>query len=185
MLLAKKKNMTQVFDDSSNVIPVTILDYSECYVAKGQKNSKNFLCIQKKKKENKAEVGIYGQGNVPTFSVIVDDSVTEIEALNPGDIVKLTSYSKGKGFAGVMRMWNFKGGKRTRGQSDRERHPGSIGSRTIPGRVFKGKRMGRNKGNEKVTLRGIEVVSVDLENKLICVKGSVPGTYNSIIQINR
>lgn len=183
MLLAKKKNMTQVFGEGKEVVPVTILDYSEAFIQKGQKKSGNFAALGKKRNPTKAELGIFGEGNVPVVSRNIAAEVTEMDELNPGDIVNVIGTSKGKGFAGVMRMWNFKGGKRTHGQSDRERHPGSIGSRTIPGRVFKGKRMGRRKGFEKTTIRGCEVISVDKENKLICVKGSIPGTYDSVVEI--
>ena len=184
MILAKKKNMTQVFD-GNKVIPITVLDYSTSRVIKGNKKSGNFVGIGIKKHSNKAEIGKYGENNVPTDSRYVkkEDASEELDVINEGEILTLRSYSKGRGFAGVMRMWNFRGGKRTHGQSDRERHPGSIGSRIIPGRVFKGKRMGRRKGNEAVTLRGIKVMNVDLENKLISVKGSVPGGYDSIVEI--
>ncbi len=185
MLLAKKKNMTQVFADDNKVVPVTILDFSECAVIKGQKKSGTFVGIGKKRHASKAEVGKYGEGNVPEFAAPTSEEVSEIEMLNPGDTVNLYAYSKGKGFAGVVRMWKFKGGKRTHGQSDRQRHPGSVGAGTTPGRVFKGKRMGRLKGQEKVTVRGVKVVSVDADNKLICVKGSIPGTYDSIVVITR
>jgi large subunit ribosomal protein L3 len=185
MLLAKKKNMTQVFDEKKNVVPVTILDYSETFIVKGEKKSGTFIGIGRKANPSKPEIGKYGAENVPFTSVQIDESITELESLNPGDLLNVRGTSKGKGFAGVMRMWNFKGGKRTHGQSDRERHPGSIGAGTTTGRVFKGMHMGRNKGNENVTIRGVEVVSVDTENKLICVRGSVPGSYNTVLEITK
>lgn len=185
MLLAKKKNMTQVFDEKNNVVPVTILDYSECFVVKGQKKSGTFIGIGKKGHPSKAETGKYGEGNVPQVSMPVDASIEEIESLSAGDVLNVTGKSKGKGFAGVVKMWGFRGGKRTHGQSDRERHPGSIGAGTTMGRVIPGLHMGRHKGDENVTIRGVEVVSVDTENKLICVKGSIPGRYNSVLVINK
>lgn len=183
MLLAKKKNMTQVYNESKNVIPVTILDYSECYLQKGQKKSGTFLCIGKKKYSTKAEIGKFGEGNVPEESRVVSNEVEGIDELEVGDVINLIGTSKGKGYAGVVKMWGFKGGKRTHGQSDRQRHPGSIGSGTTPGRVFKGKRMGRRMGGEKVSIKGYKVISIDKDNKLICVKGSVPGTYDSVVEI--
>lgn len=184
-ILAKKINMTQAFDEKNNVVPVTILDYSGCRIQKGEKNSGNFLSIGKKLHPRKSEIGIYGDGNVPELSVLISEETTELPDLNPGDTIEVWGYSKGKGFAGVMRMWNFKGGKRTHGQSDRERHPGSIGTRTIPGRVFKGKRMGKRKGMDKVTVKGLEVIAIDTENRLLSVRGSVPGRYNSIIFVKK
>jgi len=183
MLLAKKKNMTQLFDEKGKVVPVTILDFSECRVVKGQKKSGNFVMIGKKLKPGKAELGKYGEGNVPEYSVKVAPEIEALDDLQPGDNLNVSSVSKGKGFAGVIRMWKFKGGKRTHGQSDRQRHPGSIGAGTTTGRVFKGLKMGRRKGGEVVTIRNVKVVSVDVENKLLTLAGSIPGTYNSIIKI--
>jgi large subunit ribosomal protein L3 len=183
MLLAKKKNMTQLFDEKGRVVPVTILDISECKFVKGQKKSGNYITIGTKKKPGKAELGKYGEGNVPEFSVKVSPETENIEEVQVGDILNVSSISKGKGFAGVIRMWKFKGGKRTHGQSDRERHPGSIGAGTTLGRVFKGLHMAQRKGGETVTIRGVKVIEVDSENKLVTVAGSIPGTYNSIIRI--
>lgn len=174
--------MTQIFDDSGKVIPVTVLDYSECYIAKGEKKSGNFVCLGKKRKPGKQEKGKFGE-NVPEVFLPAKEDVEELENLEVGETVNVSGTSKGKGFAGVVRMWNFKGGKRTHGQSDRQRHPGSIGAGTTTQRVFKGLKMGRRKGNEKITLRGIKIIAHDVENKLVSVSGSIPGTYNSVVQI--
>ena len=95
--------------------------------------------------------------------------------LTPGTPVRITGVSKGKGFAGVVKRWGFAGGPATHGQSDRERAPGSIGQRTTPGRVHKGKRMAGRMGMKKVTLRGLSVVEVDLEAKIAKLSGAVPG----------
>lgn len=184
MILAKKKNMTQAFDDKSNVIPVTVLDYSECFVAQGEGKSKKFVCIGTRKKTRKPERGIFGE-NVPEKAYETFDEAEQLEDIEQGDTVTLQSTSKGKGFAGVVKMWRFKGGPKTHGQSDRLRHPGSIGAGTTQGRVFKGMKMAKRKGGETVTLRNIPVVSVDTENKLISVKGSVPGAYDSIVKIRK
>jgi large subunit ribosomal protein L3 len=183
MILAKKKNMTQIFNEKGIVTPVTILDFSECRIIKGQKKSGNFVAIGTKRKAGKAETGKYGTDNTPEFSIQIENEVENLDELQAGDVLNVTSTSKGKGFAGVMRMWNFKGGKRTHGQSDRMRHPGSIGAGTTTGRVFKGLKMGRRKGGETVTIRNVKVVEIDNENKLLTVAGTIPGTYNSIIKI--
>lgn len=182
MLLAKKKNMTQSFDETGNVTPVTILDYSECRIIDGEKKSGSFIGIGTKRKPSKAETGKFGK-EVPEFSVSLKEKPESLEELAAGDSVNVSSTSKGKGFAGVVKMWRFKGGRRTHGQSDRERHPGSIGSGTTVGRVFPGLKMARRKGGERVQVRNLKVVSVDSENKLITIAGSIPGTYNSIIEI--
>lgn len=183
MLLARKKGMTQVFADDGQVVPVTLLDYSECRVIKGLKKSGNFLAIGRKRHPKKPEIGVYGPENVPEYSVKVHGDDIDIGIIEVGDVVHVTGKSKGKGFAGVVKMWGFKGGKRTRGQSDRERHPGSIGAGTTTGRVFKGLKMGRRKGCDTITVKNLEVVGVDTESKIIAVKGSVPGTYDSIVKI--
>jgi large subunit ribosomal protein L3 len=180
MLLAKKKNMTQVFDENGIVSPATILDFSSCRIIKGQKKSGDFIGIGNKKKPSKPEIGKYGE-SVPEYAV--QTSQESVIELNPGDIVNVTSVSKGKGFAGVVRMWNFKGGRRTHGQSDRERRPGSIGAGTTMGRVLPGLKMARNKGNERVKITKVKVLEVNNDEKLLVLKGSIPGTYNSVVEI--
>lgn len=183
MILAKKKNMTQLFDDNGIVTPVTIVDYSECRLIEGSKKSGSFLAIGTKKHANKAEVGIYGEKNVPEYKVVLKEKPENLDELESGDFVDVASISKGKGFAGVVKTWGFKGGRRTHGQSDRERRPGSIGSGTTVGRVFPGLKMATRKGSERVKIRKVKVVGVDKENKLITLAGSVPGTYNSVVEI--
>lgn len=181
--IGKKLNMTQAFD--GNIAePVTILDLSGFRIQESKKESK-YLAYGSKSKPGKPETGIFGENNVPEYYILTKDSEEGevFSDLNQGVKVNIRSISKGKGFAGVMRMWNFKGGKRTRGQSDRERHGGSIGTRIIPGRVYKGKRMPRHKGNEYVTIQNLKVVKFDLETKLLMLKGSVPGAYNSFIEL--
>lgn len=182
MLLAKKKNMTQSFDEKGVVTPVTILDYSECRLIDGEKKSGAFIGIGTKRNPSKAEVGKYGVA-VPEFSIALKEKPDALPELNPGDSVNISGISKGKGFAGVVKAWRFKGGRRTHGQSDRERRPGSIGSGTTVGRVFPGLKMATRKGSDRVQIRNLKIVSVDTENKLITVSGTIPGSYNSIIEI--
>lgn len=97
------------------------------------------------------------------------------EMIKEGDVVDVQGISKGKGFAGGVKRYHFKGGPRTHGQSDRERAPGSIGSTTTPGRVYKGKKMAGHMGVDTVTIRNLKVLAVDAEKKQIIVGGSVPG----------
>ncbi len=96
--------------------------------------------------------------------------------------VKLISTSKGKGFTGVMKKWNFSGQQATRGQSDRPRAAGSIGAQT-PGRVFAGKKMAGRHGNKKVTLKNLSVLQIDKDNKMIYISGPVPGSRNTKVEI--
>ena len=107
------------------------------------------------------------------------------EVFAPGDTIRITGTSKGKGFAGVVKRHHFAGGPRTHGQSDRERAPGSIGQTTTPGRVYRGKRMAGRMGGERVTVRGLEVVAIDPEKNLLTVKGLVPGARNGLLIIQK
>lgn len=117
-------------------------------------------------------------------------AVTEIELLEAldcvaGDKVKITGKTKGQGFLGVVGRWHFKGGPKTHGQSDRERAPGSIGQTTTPGRVYKGKKMSGRSGGKTVTVKGLKVVEINLEKKLLVVEGLVPGSKGKILTITK
>src|SRR3989344_177781 len=105
------------------------------------------------------------------------------EVFEPGDIVDVTGISKGKGFAGVVKLHGFHGGPKTHGQSDRHRAPGAIGSGTTPGRVYKGKRMAGRMGNERVTIKNLEVL--DVKDDTIFVRGLIPGVKGSIVTITK
>jgi len=106
-------------------------------------------------------------------------------SLKAGDIVKVTGFSKGKGFAGVVKRWGFAGGPRTHGQSDRLRAPGSIGQTTTPGRVHKGKKMPGHMGNQKITIIGLSIMDVDEKEKKILIKGLLPGYRGSNLFIRK
>ena len=102
-----------------------------------------------------------------------------------GEKVNVTGVSKGKGFQGGVKRYNFRGGPKTHGQSDRHRAPGSIGAGTTPGRVIKGMRMAGRMGGDKVTVKNLDVVMVDAERNLLLVKGAVPGHRNSLLLISK
>lgn len=114
-----------------------------------------------------------------------EGEVSWTEILKVGDKVKVSGTSKGKGFAGVVKRYNFKGGPRTHGQSDRERARGSSGSTTTPGRVYKGKRMAGRMGGEKVTMRNLGVLEVDVEKRLVYLKGAVPGSKQGWLTLTK
>lgn len=107
------------------------------------------------------------------------------EVFKPGDSVKITGWSKGKGFTGVMKRWGFKGGPRTHGQSDRERAPGSIGQTTRPGRVFPGKKMAGRVGGAKITVSGLSIFDIDEENHLLLITGLAPGPRNGRLIVKK
>ena len=119
----------------------------------------------------------------PNLKVV--DIVKIVDVFKKGDIVTLTGISKGKGFAGVVKRWRFAGGPKTHGQSDRERAPGSIGQRTTPGRVYKGKRMAGRMGQDKVTVKGLTLLDINEINSTIVVNGPVPGTTGGLIYIKK
>ena len=183
--------MTQVFVDNK-VTPVTIVDASNTFVSRQLKDAEGKIThieIGKdvKRKPVNVEKGIYKEvKGVPQFKKVVklktENDVREVNAdINvadfvEGDLVDIIGVSKGKGFAGVMKRWNFKGGKRTRGQSDRERAPGSIASGQTMGRVLKGTKMGGRMGRDNMTIKRLKVAFIDTENNLIGITGSIPGT---------
>jgi len=120
------------------------------------------------------------------LSVKTGDRLTAGEVFAAGDKVKITGLSKGRGFAGVVKRHGFSGvGGSTHGQSDRQRHPGSIGMRTTPGRVWKGKRMAGHYGGETITVKNLQIIGFDQANNILTVSGTVPGSRNSLLTITK
>jgi large subunit ribosomal protein L3 len=109
----------------------------------------------------------------------------DVSLFQAGDVVDVTGTSRGKGFAGGVKRHHFRGGPKTHGQSDRHRAPGSIGSATSPGRVFKGLRMAGHMGHERVTVSNLEVVEADPARNLLLIKGAVPGMTNGLLLIRK
>ena len=120
-------------------------------------------------------------GKVIPVTVLRSENDLTPELLN--QTIKIVGTSKGKGFTGVMKKWNFSGQQATRGQSDRPRAAGAIGGQT-PGRVFLGKKMAGRHGNKRVTLKNISVLNVDVDNKLLTVSGPIPGSRNSKVELH-
>jgi len=125
------------------------------------------------------EIRLTGASDLPQ----VGDTLKAVEILEPGDIVWVTGISKGKGFAGGVKRYGFRGGPKTHGQSDRHRAPGSIGSGTTPGRVYRGKRMAGNMGREQVTVKNLVVVSVNPEENTLMLAGLVPGNLGGYVKV--
>lgn len=196
-IIAQKKEMTQIFDENGRIIPITVVDVNDVFLI-GQKDLEKdgyqsiILGKGKKKNANKPEQGKYKTlGFVPNFIKEVRDATLESEnnsrldagLFKNGDIITVTGNTKGKGFQGVVKRWGFHGGPKTHGQSDRWRAPGSIGSGTTPGRVYKGKKMAGRMGGNQVTIKNLEVVLVDIENGLLGIKGALPGNKGSYLII--
>jgi large subunit ribosomal protein L3 len=201
-LLGKKAQQTQAFLENGRRIPVTKIVVGEnTVVAIKTQDKHGYTALQlgfgAKKHTNKAIAGhITGAQlkNAPAFlreiRLTNGENLPEIGAklkaadvFTPGDSIAVTGTSKGKGFAGVVKRHNFRGGPRTHGQSDRERAPGSIGQTTTPGRVYRGKKMAGRMGHEQVTVRNLEVVAVTDDSVL--VKGLVPGSINTFVYITK
>lgn len=127
-------------------------------------------------------LGEFSVSDLGEFQVgqTIDASIFE-----PGDMVTVIGRSKGRGFAGGVRRYHFRGGPKTHGQSDRHRAPGSIGAGSSPGRVWKGTRMAGHMGNRRISQRGLRVVDTDNERNLLLVQGSVPGARNGVVRIEK
>ena len=188
-LIGIKKVMTRVIK-GDNIVPVTILDVTGCILS--NKEAMGFeLGLGEKKKSTKALAGKYKEAKrIPLFrkyfkgdlgeEVKIGDEI-KAEMFTVGEKVTVTGTSKGKGFAGVVKRWGFKGGQRTRGQSDRLRAPGSIGAGTDPGRVLKGKKMGGRMGQDTVTIKDKEII--DIKENYILISGPVPGPKGQVVSI--
>ncbi|NOK05873.1 MULTISPECIES: 50S ribosomal protein L3 [unclassified Myxococcus] len=203
-LIGKKIGMTQVFNDEGNLVPVTVIDVGTCQVVgkrTPEKDSYSAVTLGfgeiREKILNLAERGFFKKANAPYRRHLKEFRVTPEEAasFNVGDAVKadmftkgelvdVTGITKGRGFSGVMRRWNFKGSQtKTHGTHEYQRHPGAIGQRKTPGRVYPNKKMPGHYGVDQVTTQNLTVVEVDVEKGLVLVKGAVAGHNNGVVYI--
>lgn len=194
-ILGEKLEMSQVFKDDE-VIPVTKIKAGPCYVTQIKTQEKDgYESIQisfgQKKKINKPQAGhLKRVGKNLRYLVEFRDDITKykigneikVDIFKPGDKVKISGFSKGKGFAGVVKRWGFHGQPASHGTKDQIRMPGSIGA-TAPQRVFKGKRMPGRMGGRRVTVANLEVIEVNLDENLLIVKGAVPGKRGTLLEI--
>lgn len=188
-ILGIKKGMTRVFDGEKST-PITVIDVTGNKIANIVEDRVE-IGLGQKKKTTKALLGQYKElGFVPVHRKIFNGLKTEdmkvgdeikAEVFEKGDTVTVVGISKGKGFAGVVKRWGFRGGPRTHGQSDRLRAPGSIGAGTTPGRVLKGTKMGGRMGSDKVTIKNKRIV--DIKDTYILINGPVPGANGDLVTI--
>lgn len=197
-IIGKKLGMTQLFDANGNVVPVTVIEAGPCVVAQ-KKTTENdgYEAVQigygdlKASKVNKPMKGHFAKGDVAPKKVLREFRFEDTSAVNVGDIIKADVFaegdavdvrgtSKGKGYAGVIKRWNFARLKESHGTGPVHRHGGSLGV-IDPARVFKGKKMAGHLGNERVTVQNLSVVKVDAEKNIIAVKGAVPGPKGGIV----
>jgi large subunit ribosomal protein L3 len=196
-MIGKKLGMVQIFDESGHAIGVTVVEAGPCTVIQKKENSKVQLGFMevKERKVTKPVMGIFKKAGTSPFRVLKEFSAEDSGALevgqeiradifNPGDVVKVIGTSKGKGFAGVIKRWNFGGGRETHG-SRSHRIPGSVGQCAWPSRVFKGKRLPGRLGGAKVTSPSVKIVDVRPDENLIFLKGPVPGAKGTIVFIRK
>lgn len=192
-LIGQKREMTQIFNDKGNAIPVTLVDVSGCRIVAISGNRVT-VGFGKKRNPTKAEVGKYKElGFVPEmireFELSIESNAKVgsllIESVELGHKVIVSSKTKGRGFQGVVKRWGFAGGPKTHGQSDRHRAPGSIGGGTTPGRVYKGKKMPGRMGGKTKTVKGLTISYIDKESGILGIKGAIPGHKNTFVIIRK
>jgi large subunit ribosomal protein L3 len=200
-LIGKKIGMTGLFTETGKYIPCTVVQAGPCTVIQVKTiENDGYFAYQlgwgerSEKRINKPELGHYKKHNLKANeclcefrdlekSYVIGDTLT-VDQFIKGDKIHVSGKSKGRGFQGVVKRHHFGGvGMSTHGQSDRQRHPGSIGSSSYPSRVFKGLRMAGRMGGTRITTRNLEVVDIIPEKNLLLIKGSIPGAPNSIIEI--
>lgn len=202
-LLGKKVGMTQVYKEEGKVIPVTVIEAGPCFVTqKKTKDSHGYEAVQLGYKEtrekllNKPKIGHLKKAKVSLLKYLGEFKVSKIDKyeigqeikvdiFKEGELVKITGTTKGKGFAGVIKRWGFKGGKGSHG-SMFHRAPGSIGRGSAdPSRVYKGTKLPGRKGGKKFTITKLKVIQIDPERNLLLIKGSVPGNQGGLLKIRR
>lgn len=197
--LGRKIGMSQIFGEDGRVVPVTVIEAGPCIITqiKTQKTD-GYEAVQlgfgEARKLNQPMKGHLKNDRLGRhLREVKADDISEFQVgqqvgvniFEPGELVDVIAWSKGRGFAGTMKRHGFGGGPRTHGQSDRARAPGSIGGGTTPGKVFKGLKMAGHMGNQKVTVKNLRVVRVNPERNLLLVKGGVPGAPNGLLMIRR
>jgi large subunit ribosomal protein L3 len=201
-LIGKKLGMTQVYSDDGELVPVTVVAAGPCPIVNVRTEGTNgYAAIQlgfgevKPRKVTKPVAGQFARGGINPHRVLKEirtsegefevGQVLDVSQFEVGEMVKVTGTSKGKGFAGVVKRYHFRGKKTTHGTPDRVRHPGAIGQGTTPGKVWKGKKMPGHMGSETVTTRGLSVVRIDQDRNLLFVKGALPGAADGYLVIRK
>lgn len=202
-ILGQKLGMTRVFNEAGQSVPVTVIAAGPCPVVDVRTPEKNGysaillgLGERKPHKVTKPFQGMYDRCGVRPCRWLrefrIENSaeykagqIVDVAVFAEGETVSVTGTSKGKGFAGVMKRWNFGGLQASHGVSVSHRKPASSGASSYPSHIFKGKAMPGHLGNERVTIKNLTVVAVDKENKLLLIKGAVPGAKNGLVLIHK
>lgn len=200
-IIGKKIGMTQIFDESGKVIPVTVVEAGPCVVTQ-KKTIENdgYEALQvgfgdiKASKVTKPMKGHFDKNDVAPKKTLKEFRLQDCSVLNVGDIIKADTFekgekvdvkgtSKGHGTAGAIKRWNFSRLRESHGTGPNARHQGSLGACSSPSRVFKGRKMAGHYGHETVTIQNLTVAMVDAENNLIAIKGAIPGPKGGIVVI--
>lgn len=202
-LVGKKIGMTHIFKDSGNIVPLTLVELFDNTVMEVSENTENeyknilvaFKKLENAKKISKPVAGIFNKKSIALHKIIhgckvsktseikVGDNIDFSTIIKQGDKINISAITTGKGFAGVMKRWNFRGLEASHGVSISHRSHGSTGQRQDPGKTFRGKKMAGHMGVDKITIRNLEVCSIDKEKSLIAVKGAIPGKSGSQVVV--
>jgi len=200
-LLGTKLGMTQVFDESSRIVPVTVIQAGPCMIAQVKTpGTDGYSAVQlaygeiAARKVTKPRAGHFAKSGIDATRHVVElrtadaadyEAGQELKAdtFAPGDRIDVIGVSKGKGTAGVMKRHGFKGLSASHGTERKHRSPGSVGACATPGRIFKGMKMSGHMGHDRVTVLNLEVVKVDLDRNLLLVRGAVPGPKRGLLMI--
>ncbi len=198
-MLGKKVGMAQVFAENGEIVPVTVLEVGPCFVTQiktAEKDGYSALQLGFEEGKHLSKPARGHLKNLPPLKHLAEvrtGNIAQYELgqklsvgmFSTGTLVDVAGVSKGKGHAGVVKRYHFKGGPVTHGQSDRLRRPGASGATTTPGRVLKGMRMAGQLGNKHATVLNIEVIQVDTERNLLLVKGTVPGAKGALVFVRK
>ncbi|MCI8553505.1 MAG: 50S ribosomal protein L3 [Clostridiales bacterium] len=201
-IIGKKIGMTQIFDDKGNLIPVTVIEAGPCTVVQTKTvENDGYAAVQfgfgevSVKRVTKPLKGHFDKADVAPKKTLREFRFDDCSAFQVGDIIKADTFaggdrvdvvgtSKGKGYAGAIKRWNFHRLKESHGSGPVVRHTGSQGACSSPSRVFKGMKGAGHLGAERVTVQNLTIVKVDVENNLIAVKGAVPGPRGSVVTLS-
>ncbi|MCB9808786.1 50S ribosomal protein L3 [Candidatus Nomurabacteria bacterium] len=198
-ILGRKVSMTQYFDEEGQAHAATIVEagpatvtalktldrdgYEAVQVGFGTRKEKNVAQAQKKQWGDMGAFALTREFSTPAeLTYAIGDSYSIADVFEAGDTIAVSGISKGKGFQGVVKRYNFAGGRRSHGQKHSEREPGSIGA-TGPARVFKGTRMAGRMGTDRVTVKNLRVLALDPETNTLLIKGAVPGRRGTVLEI--
>tara|TARA_B100000029_G_scaffold126412_1_gene120080 strand:+ start:174 stop:797 length:624 start_codon:yes stop_codon:yes gene_type:complete len=201
-IIGKKVGMTRLFNDDGIDFPTTIVEAGPCTVTQIKtKKSDGYESVQiafneDNKKVNKSLKGHFQKSKVESARYLKENKNQDIDSIDlgdivnaehfeKGDIISVSGFSKGKGFAGHMKRHGFGGGRRSHGKNSVMRKPGSVGAGTDPSRIWPGTRMAGRMGNSKTTIKNLEVLRIDSEKNLIFIKGAVPGPKDGIVYIEK